>query len=267
MTLSIVTRPRGSSSSSPAVQLTVTATNTAPNAVPPNTVLTLTRIHKDGSEHRVITSSQPRVIPTTWVGLDYHAPFGEPVTYRVTAGAASATATGYALSDRPWLISASEPTLSVLPDGVRAITDRAIASRAVELRPIGGRSAFVGDGTADGMTGTLIVRVTDERPLRALLADDGVILINTPGTAEGWALSWHWVKWTTQAWRQVTDHKSAPYSLCSIAWKESADPDVDLVPSWTADAMRDYLIANGKTVADIPSIWATADNLTIDTRI
>lgn len=249
------------------MQITVTATNTAPNAVPPNTVLTLTRIHKDGSEHRVIVSSQPRVIPTTWVGLDYHAPFGDPVTYRVTAGAASATATGYALSDRPWLISATEPALSVLPDGVRAITDRSVASRATRLAPVGGKASWFGDGTTDGMTGTIVVKVVDERPLRQLLADDSVILINTPGTAEGWALDWHWVKWTSQAWRQVTDHKSAPYSLCTIAWEESADPDVDLVPAWNFDAMAAYLTANHKTLADVPSIWANFDALTIDTRL
>ena len=265
MTLTIAATAHESSAACPAVKLTVTASAVAPKAVPANTVLTITRVHQDGSEHRVILPSTPRVIPTTWTGFDYHAPYSEGVTYRVDAAGSSSTTTGYAMATRCWLVSSSDPTLSVLPDGIRAITDRAIASRSVLLPPIGGRKVSIGEGASDGMTGTIVVKVADERPLRALLADDSPILINTPG--DGWALSWHWVQWKAQAWRQVTDHQWAPYSLATITWEDCGDPDGDLAPVWTIKTMRDYLVANGKTAGDVDTIWSTVGNLAIDTRV
>lgn len=265
MTLTIATAIHESSAASPAVKLTVTASASAPNAVPANTVLTLTRIHADGSEHRVLTSNQPRVIPTTWQGFDYHAPFSAAVTYRVDAAGSSATATGYALSDRAWLISPSEPARSVLPDRIKAISDRSVASRAGRFAPVGGRASFIGEGAADGMTGTIAVKVTDEGPLADLLTDDGVILVNTPG--DGWAIDWAWIKPKSWTWAPFTGRKGSPFSVCTIAYEESADPDVDLIPVWTIKTMRDYLRANGKTAGDVDLIWDTVADLAIDTRL
>lgn len=134
------------------------------------------------------------------------------------------------------------------------------------MAPVGGRAIFRSEGQADGMTGTIVVRVADEEPTRALLADDAVFLINTPGP--GWALGCLWVQWKSQAWQQVTGRKSAPYSLGTITWEESADPDVDLIAAWDFDALTAYLVANGKNFSTaVPAIWSNFDNLSIDTRV
>lgn len=272
MTLSITAVPDYAASVPPRMKLAVTATNTAPNAVPPNSALTLTRIHQDGSEHRVLTTSTPRVIPSLWTGFDYHSPYNRQVTYRVTAGAATGTGTGTLPSSVSWLVSASDPTTSVIVDDARTNTrivtlgDRTQASRAGRYLPIEGKTVFISDGERPGYVGSIAFRITDERPLRALLVEDTVVLINTPAAA-GWDVPWMWVQPGELEWQNPGGFADYKFRRLVMPFEEAADPDLDLEPQWTAGAARAYFRSIGVNAGAVGALYANCAAARTNTRL
>jgi hypothetical protein len=273
MTLTITAVPDYSIGVPPRMKLSVAASNVAPKAVPPNTALGLTRIHQDGSEHLLLTSDQPRVIPSLWTGFDYHAPYNQRVTYSVTAAGQSATGAGTLLSTVAWLVAPSMPTKSVMVDDPRSITrritaigDRTQGSRAGRYQPIEGKTVFVSDGTRPGVAGSIDLRAPDMRALQALLADDQVVLINTPGGA-GWDLTWMWVQPGELTWRNPGGFAGYAHRHLVMSFEESADPDMDLEEQWTAGAARDYFAANGINAGQVKTLYANSADFRTNTRI
>lgn len=242
----------------PAVLLTVT-TSPATTAV-----LDLVRIHQDGSEHRIITSSLPQVIGGGWADKDYHAPFNQLVIYRVTTGSDTGTDTAFISMDVPWLISADQPALS-FPIRVKTIGDRTEDPRATAHRPIGGPLVAISDGlqTWDGVVTSMTIEVEDEAPLRALKANDPVVLVNTPG--KGWRIQWMWALLGQVSYVNV-GRAYWRSELVTLPLTEVAAPDVDLVSTWNAGIMAETFAAEGKTAGDIVSLYANSLALVTDAR-
>lgn len=247
----------------PRVKLTATSTTSGPNPVPSNTQLVIVRIHPDGSEHRVITDADPRVIGGGWAGFDYHAKYNDAITYRVTAGAAVATVSTRVRCDFTWLIHPSEPARSVRVTSVKTIGDRTQVSRAGRFEPIEGMASFQSDGSRGGRVGTLIVEVPDESAMRDLLADNTVILLNTPG--RGWVLDWLWVQ-PGDVTYSTPGGVGWPYVDVTLPYEESEDPGDDLTQTWTIASSAAYFLANGITIAQVPDLYTTILDLSTNTR-
>jgi hypothetical protein len=251
------------------VKLTVTSTTGTPNPIPANTLLTLWRIHPDGSEHRVIAASEVRVIGGAAATFDYHPPYNVPITYRVeAAGVAVVSGPVFVQCGSTWLISASTPALSVEVPQVAAIGELSRPTRSGEFVPIGGESIFINDGRRGGKVGSMAIRLPYELAdaVWDLLDDDGVILINTPGTA-GWDIKWQWVQVQDQGFAnqgQVVWFRNRVFTL---PFKASGDPDVDLVNPWNAGVAAAYFAANGITAGGTAALYATALDLETNTRL
>ena len=257
--------------------MTITAVPEYPNDLPPRVALTVTtspattapidlvRIHQDGSEHRVIVSNREQVIGGGWADHDYHCPFNQPVTYRVRTGSDTNTAAAFVNMDAPWLISADQPALS-FPIRVKTIGDRTRDPRASAHRPIGGPLVAISDGLQawDGITTSMTIEVDDEEPLRKLIDNDPVVLVNTPG--KGWRIQWMWALLGQVSYVNV-GRAYWRSELITLPLTEVAAPDVDLVPIWNAGIMAATFAAEGKNAGDIVSLYANALALTTDARL
>jgi hypothetical protein len=247
----------------PSVKLTATSTTGGPSPVPNNTLIDVWRVHADGTRHRVLTEQGPRLIGGGWAWLDVHCPYNQSVSYEVTAnGFTAASGPVFLESDTTWLIPPSDPGMAVMVEQVAAVGARSTQSRAARFQPIGGPAVFLTDGYRDGCSGSLTLRVSDEQPLRDLFADDGVVLINTPGTA-GWDLSWLWVQPGQVSYDNPALVNSYAKRLVTVPFEESADPDVDLVPAWVSGDAADSFATSALLLA----AYSSSLDLVTDTRI
>ncbi len=184
--------------SPPQVQLTAASANTGIKPIPQNTLITsIVRIHKDGTRHNVLTDRAPRMIDGAWTWIDPHCPYNQGVIYEITAnGYTSTSLQVYLGSNSLWLLSPSDAGLAYRCTRVAEIETRTQASRAQRFVPIGKQAVFLSDGFRDEENGSLTISVEDETPVKALFANDEVVLINAPGT-NGWDLGWGWVQATS----------------------------------------------------------------------
>ena len=58
-----------------------------------------------------------------------------------------------------------------------------------------------------------------------------------------------------------------PYRQVTMPYEEAADPSVALEPVWTAGAAAAYWLSQGVNAGQLVSHYATAGDLTTDTRI
>jgi hypothetical protein len=149
---------------------------------------------------------------------------------------------------------------------VEKIGDRGYDSRAGKFTPVGGLPIFLTDGARDASAGTMVLRVTDETPYKALFADDEVILINTPGLV-GWDVRWMWVQPGTVTYGNKGDQVRYPYRSVTIPYRESADPDKDFEPAWTYGDAKTYWGSQGVNYGALKTKYATYLDLKTDTRI
>lgn len=248
----------------PTVKLVGTSTTGSPKAVPNNTLIDVFRNHADGSRHRVLTEQSPRLIGGGWAWLDVHCPYNQAVTYDITAAGSTSTSNQVFLpSKRTWLLHPSRVDLAVMVTKVRLIGNRSTQSRAEKFTPIGGKPFYISDGARDGVSGSISFRVSNESPYKALFAGDSLILINTPNTA-GWDVGWMWVQPGNVEYANPADGRvSYPYRHVTMPYDESADPDVDLEPSWTFDDVT----ATYATFNALQAAYATFLDLVTDTRL
>lgn len=249
----------------PRVRLDVTTTTGSPNSVAANSLLTLWRIHQDGSEHRVLTPPDPRSISGSWVGYDYHSPYNREVSYRVQVGSASATASGvWVPSSVAWLIHPSDITRSVCLDSVRSIGTRSTKSRAGRFTPPGEKPIFISEGRRDGISGAIVVKHSDADAILALTDDDPLLLINTPG--DGWRVGWMWV----QPGQMDYDNPGGaywPWDTVTIPWEEAQEPDADLISAWTAGIAAKTFKAAGINAGQMKLLYANAAALKTNTTV
>ena len=268
MTLTIaaaVTYPIGAA---PKVTLTATSTTGTPNPVPVNTLISVSRLHSDGSRHQVLTEDAPRLVGGGWGWVDVHAPFNQTISYEIAAAGWTASSGGVAVaSAKSWLIHSSQGSLAVMVDVVSEIGDRATKTRAARFVPYGALPVFLSEGIRDGVTGNIVVRVTDEGPLRALLADDSVVLVNTPGTP-GWDLNWMWISPGNIAYSNKAGLVSYKYRHVTIDYEQAADPTSELFPAWTSQKAFDYwTTSQGKNSGNIVALYSNSLAFLTDTRL
>lgn len=241
----------------PKVLLTGLSTTTGTPPIPVNTLIDVWRVHADGSRHRVLTEQGPRLVGGGWAWLDIHPPYNQPIHYEIiAAGFTAVSNTTWVICDTVWLVHPSRAELSVPVDGVLKIGDRTANSRSEKFTPIGGKLVFLTEGFRDGVKGSMLLRVLDEAPFKALFADDSVILINTPGTT-GWDLGWIWVQPGDVEFSNPADLVPYVYRHLSIPFEESTDPDLDLEPAWNcADALDYWTTDRGVTSTGVTSHYA-----------
>lgn len=259
MTLSITAVP-DMYSVPPSVVLTVASTTSAPSAVPVNTAIRLIRIHPDGSEHQVITATDPRLIPSSGVWIDYHAPYNVSVTWRVEAAGSTATDSTTLPSAKTWLIKPSDVASAFKVESVRGIGPRGRRSRAARFAPAGGDAIFVSEGKRDGVASAITVKAWEWAALEQFLDDDGVVLVNTPNV--GWRIGWMWA----QIGQPEFANPGAawwPYDEVALPLEQSADPDVDLTPPWTFTMLKE----TGLSFAQVKAQYANFSALKTNTPL
>ncbi|TKV61872.1 hypothetical protein FDO65_10130 [Nakamurella flava] len=248
----------------PGMRLTVTSDQLG--TVP----LEVWRVHPDGSEHRVISSSRPYLIAGAWVETDIHAPYNVDVTWRVQSSAGSASTVGTVYSEFSWLVPPSEPTTAVRLDEVVNLSSRQRETRAAKFQPVSDGSngdnpkpIFVSDGGRGGTGVTATVRVLDEQPLWRLLDSDTVLLLITPGP--GWRVKWMWAQVTRDEWANP-GRAWWPYDDVVLTLDESADPDAELMPIWTDGDVHAWALANGLTEGGVAAAYATDLDMQVNNR-
>lgn len=144
--------------------------------------------------------------------------------------------------------------------------DRSQGSRAGRYQPIEGKPVFVSDGPRSGVTGSVTLRYTAEQPLRDLLNDDTVILINTPAAA-GWDVQWLWVQPGELSWTNPGVFAGYEFRRLVLPFEESADPDLDIETQWTAGAAREYFRSIGVNAGAVGALYANCAAARTNTRL
>lgn len=225
MTLTVVSAPQFSLTRPPGV--VVTATSSVSTA---SDFIDVWRIHEDSTEHRVLTGPRPRLSGGAWIGIDYHAPFNQPVTYRVVGSETGTAPAVWVSCPVTWLVHPSLPELSVEVEIVTVLGDRARASRATRFEPLDAPVVFRSSGRRNGVVASIEVAVSRAavQDLVDLLDDDTVLLINTPGDAK-WDVKWMWVQPGTVTDSTFKDAAKADWRTVTFPFEQCADPDVDSV--------------------------------------
>jgi hypothetical protein len=195
------------------------------------------------------------------------------VTYAAQAAgfeSAASTVTELPNDSTTWLLHASDPDLSLIPEVVTKLGDLDYESDAQVFDVF--NSPFpvtVSSGMRKAASSTidLMVLREDVPAVRALFADSGPILLNTPAT-DGWDITWAWVQpgpvkignpapdgYTRGAVNHPLRSVSFPFRLIGA-------PDIDVTPVWTcADVVATYA-----TCAAVTAVYSTCANLTLDVR-
>lgn len=194
------------------------------------------RVHKDGSQYRVLTAGQA-VLIGSWVGLDYHAPFNQPVTYVAEAGGVSSAASGpvWVISRQLSLIHPSTPALSMRFEkwAVDPFEYRFV-SRAQQFDVLN-RSEPVHRtsqprGKASGSIRVKLDTAADRVAFQALAADGAQLLINSPFAEE---VGWLWVQPGDVTIRNPTTFTQFSYRWGEFPFVASAQPVALQSPVWT----------------------------------
>ena len=252
----------------PKVTLTATSTTGTPNPVPANTLISVIRVHADGTRHRVVTEDAPRLLGGGWAWVDVHAPFNQAVWYEITAaGSAAASSSVTVAANRTWLVHSAQAALAVKVDVVSEISDRAAKTRSAKFVPFGSPAVFLSEGLRDGINGSFVVRVTDETPLEALFADDSVVLVNTPNTT-GWDLGWMWIQPGDITYSNKAGLVAYKYRHVTVNYEQCDDPTVELQPVWTSGGAYAYwTTSQGKNSGNMVALYATSLDFLTDTRL
>jgi hypothetical protein len=206
------------------------------------------RNHPDGSRWRVLTEPNP-VLVTSWTGPDYHAPFKQFVTYSVETDAGLSAPSGpvYIQSNVIWLVSASDPALSVqVAKLIGPAAAYTYADRSQRFQVLGRKLPVTRtDYPRGGASGQIIVKcetVADRKAVSALLADNGPVLINTPRPSDD--IGWMWVQPGELTMSNPGGTQGFPFRYATIPFTEVSPPDADQAPVWTyeqvAAAFPDY---------------------------
>lgn len=229
-----------SSGPPPSVDLVVTATTTDLEGA-----LTLTRIHADGSRHRVLTEADPHLASGLWGGTDPHMPFNQPITYEAQVGAQVATAVIAVMSSVTWLVPPGVVELAARARVFTEISDISFPSAAGRFDVLDGLPIAVAPDPASvppasGKVTLYAESAGDRESLVTLLRRQGPLLISTPG-APGWDLRWMWVllpEGFSLSSPPRMDRGMHPDRFVSFSFTQVEDPDVDLTPLWTDEDME-----------------------------
>lgn len=257
----------------PRVRLDVAATTSGPLPVPGGAPVAVVRVHEDGSRWPVLLENGARLGGGSWAGFDYHAPFNQLITYVAQAAgveSAQSVVTELVNESTTWLIHASDPTLSLIPEVVTKIGDLDYESDAQVFDvfnspfPVTVSSGF---RKAAASSMELMVLREDVAAVRALFADSGPILLNTPAT-DGWDVTWAWVQpGAVKIGNPGADGFSRgpvnhPLRAVSFPFKLIGAPDLDVTPVWTCDDV----VATYATCNAVVAAYSTCTNLALDVR-
>jgi hypothetical protein len=174
----------------------------------------------------------------SYVGIDYHALFNDAVTYHAETDAlvSAESAEQWLISDdSTWLIHPTDPGLSVLVEKlVGPAAPYKYPSRASRFQVLNRRlPVHRTDYPRGGEAGQLVVKCESESTraaLKALLADDGVVLLNTPYTDDD--LGWKWIKPLDLDVSNPGGTFKFPFRYATIPYEETTQPDADTAGVW-----------------------------------
>lgn len=249
---------------SPCVQVTVSSspTLTAP--------LVVYRVHEDGTRYRVLMTANPMLVGS-WSGFDFHAPFNEDVTYTAAAAGLVSAASGVAWlssDDTTWLIHPTEPALSFVVDQLMGPSAPYVyPTRSQSYQVIGRRLPVTRtDFPRAGERGQLVVKCETRESrdaLKALLADDGPILLNSPYASDD--LGWKWVQFGDLTISNPGGFLSFPFRYATLPYTETTQPDADQAPVWTYDDLKAAALTSSPTYTNLHSAgFATYDALKLN---
>lgn len=233
-------------------------------------VVWLSRIHPDGSAHRVLTTDYPsKLIGGTWTGYDFHAPFNVACTYIAqTASQVSAASveTWLASDDATWLIHPSDPELSVLVDVVTNISDTSFKDRSQRFQVLGKRDSVTRtDYPRGGESGSMSVMCDGAEAwskLKALFADSGPILVNLK-PLRGFVKEWKWIQPGDLTMSSPAGHDKIDVRIATFSYEETEQPDADAFPLWSFDDIT----ALGKTFTELAAYYPDFRAMQLDLHV
>jgi hypothetical protein len=251
-----------------------------PGNVPPRIALELTwpeaptatveRLDPDG-RWRPVRTGEPATIVETWLGYDYEAPYGDPVSYRATsgdglvinAGPGSFSGTDFpdldegmgveynpdgsvahydVVLDVPaaWLIHPGVPSLSC-PLRVVSVSERTRPARRGVFDVIGRQTPVVASQRRKAGGYEVKLRTLDDAAaaaLEAALDDSSPLLLNIP-TSLGWLLRRTWVSVGDLVVTPYTDLNGRDHRLVwTLPVLEVDRPSGAQQAQWTLDDLQ-----------------------------
>jgi hypothetical protein len=244
----------------PRVQINITSSPSVTDA------LKVFRTHADGTVHRVLLEAGAVVIGT-YVGLDFHAPFNQAVTYHAeAAGLVSAESSDtWLVSDDTWLVHRSDPDLSVMVEKIIGpAAPVKYPSRATRFQVLNKKlPVHRHDYPLGGETGTVVVKCESPESraaLQANRADDGVVLWNSPFT-DG-EMPWMWIQPGDLDISNPGGFRLFPFRYATLPYEETEQPDADS-SLWTLDELKAHAVTAYPTLTDLVTAYAgkTLDDL------
>lgn len=258
--------------------MTLTITATAEHVVAPRVALTITssptisaelavtRVHADGSEHRVILQDSA-VLLGSFAGLDYHPPFNQVVGYRAVAGGqTSNTATVVVPSPSVWLIHRTNPALSMRVPVTADVADYVYADRSSLTQVLNRRlpvsRADYERGGEEGQLTIICPTPAHRTALKKLLAAGGPTLLNSPYSDDD--LGWQWVQFGALTIKNPGERQAHPERMAVLPYREVEQPDSDQQLPTFAERQAQFPTA---TFDDMRAVYATFDDAKLDKRI
>jgi hypothetical protein len=226
--------------------------------------------------YRAVRLAEPATISAgDFIGFDYEAPFGRPVTY--IARSADDAGTGITSNtitlrvNEPWLRHPGVPSRSMrLATGggstvIRQFEPEHYATQRGVSYPIGRpRPIVLGGGARRAAESGLTVRVrTDQerQQLLDILADDSVLLLSVP-PALGWGIEQDYVSVGDVDFQRITRWAANPARDVPLPYLVVDRPAGGLIAQWTcADVLAEFM-----TNQAVRNTFETCADLLTNTR-
>lgn len=205
----------------------------------------VTRLDPDGRERPVRLGEPAELVDGEWLGYDYEAPFGSPVTYAIRDGEDEELSDAVSLDvDEVWLRHPTVPELSVVPPIVRppSFGEEEWAVNEGVFYPLGRSTPIVVTDEARKSSASTLVVGTETleqlEQMRALLADSRVLLLSVP-----------------PSWRWGVTHQYIHVRNVTVTRR------VDIGDAEARDFTMPYLVV-GRPAGGVQAQWTWADVLT-----
>lgn len=230
-----------------------------------DSTVTIVRVDASGNQYPVRTGNPATLASGTWVGYDYEAAFGQPVTYLATGGNTATTALSSVVTlnvTTPWLIHPGIPALSQ-PLDCAPLGDRTRATNQGVFTPLGRADAVtISDGVRRSPTYNLTVythSLDEEAGLLDLLADSSVLLLQMayPNIAR---TLYEWVAIGDVGESSVNGWFGGPDVAWTLPCTVSAAPTGLLQAQWTLGGINAAYATLGAINAAYATLGGVATN-------
>lgn len=201
-------------------------------------VVAVYRVHESGERFLVLTDQTP-VMVGAWSGYDYHAPFNQTVTYvaETDSQVSAASSPVFLVSDETWLVSATDPTLSLPVEAILEMSALSWDDPAQKFQPLNSsRPVHYWSRSRSGPSFSLTVFCEDQEQsdrVLALVRAGGPVLLNMHREP----VRWMWAQLSKPTMQPPGGKWRTDYRTWQFGVEETTQPDSDVLSEWNFDGL------------------------------